>query len=80
MGLVSKKILVFMGKKIRKSYASFKSVGMEKFWNKTIDSLSGGQRQRVFIARALASECKMLILDEPTASVDNKSAIQILNF
>jgi zinc transport system ATP-binding protein len=49
------------------------TVGMSDFANRRVTQLSGGQRQRAFIARALASEADLLVLDEPTVGVDAES-------
>ncbi|WP_068619545.1 metal ABC transporter ATP-binding protein [Paenibacillus tuaregi] len=50
--------------------ASLKQVGMWEFRNRRIGDLSGGQKQRICIARALAGQPNVLILDEPATGMD----------
>ncbi len=50
--------------------ASLDKVGMLEFANRQISQLSGGQQQRVFLARALAQQADLYVMDEPFAGVD----------
>lgn len=53
--------------------------GVADFLDKNIHSLSDGQRQKVLIARALAQESSILILDEPTSHLDLNNRVEIIN-
>ena len=53
-------------------------VGMAPFARRQIGQLSGGQRQRVFVARALAQQADLLVLDEPFAGIDARTEAALL--
>ncbi len=63
----------------RKAETALKRVDMLAYRDRRISGLSGGQKQRVFIARALVSDPELLLLDEPTASVDQQHRATLFN-
>jgi putative ABC transport system ATP-binding protein len=54
------------------------AVGMAGQAGKRPDQISGGQKQRVAVARALATNAKLVLADEPTANLDHETAYQVL--
>ncbi len=58
--------------------AALERVGMSEFRKRQIGELSGGQRKRVFLARAIAQEGQVILLDEPFTGVDVKTEEQIV--
>lgn len=58
--------------------SALERVGMSAYAGRQIGRLSGGQRQRTFVARALAQETELLMLDEPFAGIDARTEAALL--
>ncbi len=65
-------------KRIQKMHAALEEVDLHGMESRPIHTLSGGQKQRLALAGALASEAKLLLLDEPTALLDPASQESVL--
>lgn len=68
----------FKQKDINTAFELLEAVGLTEHSSKRADSLSGGQRQRVGIARAVMQDPHILLADEPTSSLDPKTAVEIM--
>ena len=68
----------FPAEDVREAYRLLDRVGLMHMADKRADELSGGQRQRVGICRALVQNPDLMLVDEPTASLDPKTSRQIM--
>ena len=68
--LISSMMLSFSGEERARAIAALERVGLDDRFNSRADALSGGQQQRVAIARALMQEPRLILADEPVASLD----------
>src|SRR6202035_2006602 len=79
MGLLPAKGLCggFTGKDHHRVEAAIATVGLTGFEERTIGTLSGGQMQRMLFARLLLQDARLVVLDEPFAAIDERTAADL---
>lgn len=78
MPLLSKRIFGIRKEDIERAKKALKFVGLQHLWDKDFLSLSGGQQQRVFLARTLAMDPKVILLDEPFSAMDVATKMKVV--
>ena len=64
---------------VKRAKEALKTVGLVRYWNRNFRALSGGEQQRIFLARTLAQNAKILILDEPFSATDVATKMKMIN-